>query len=86
MLITKEITSNGAVITEPKSIECSAKLVIYKLNFDYPPRPGSLKLGPALGEVLSTHRGIYTSMGSALVTEKVRARNRRNRCSPEPTS
>jgi hypothetical protein len=44
---------------------------VYRLNYEYPPTPGCLKLGPALGEIMSTHKGIYTSMGSSLITEKV---------------
>jgi len=44
---------------------------VYRLNYEYPPTPGCLKLGPALCEIMSTYKGTYTSMGSSLVTEKV---------------
>ena len=71
LLVTKEVFSNGAIITDLKSIQCSAKLVIYKLDYNYPPLNGSLKLTNSMKQVMSTYKGTYTTSSSAIITEEV---------------
>ncbi len=69
--VIQEEPHPGAIITDPHSFAYSANLAIYKMNYIYPPAPGSMKLGPAMVEILQTYNGTYTSSPQLLVTEQV---------------
>ncbi len=72
MQTISEETDSGEIVKESVRFRMGVNASLFRLDFAFPPKPGSINLGGISKPLLTTYKGVYTNTQGNLYTEKMK--------------
>ena len=70
MQTLSEETDSGDIVKDPGKFMVGVNAALYRVDFAYPPAPGTINLAGISKPLLTTYKGVYTNSQGNLCSER----------------